>query len=159
MVSTPDNMAPDESPDDDGTLIDRGLTPRQEQAIIALISEAGVTKASAVTGIPERTIYNWLEQPKFRSAYLNSRRRSYGHAVGLCGYYAPMAVQTLAKVMSDPQAPHSARVSAAINMLKAGREGIELDELVMRIEALEKAQQAVSSGGGGGGGGRYNGRA
>jgi hypothetical protein len=127
---------------EDGPLSDRGLTARQEQAIIALINEATVAKAAVSTGIPERTIYNWLEDPggKFSRAYRDARRQSFSHAISLCAYYAPMAVQALAKILADPHAPHSSRVSAATNLLKTGREGIEMDDLVQRIESLEQAQ-------------------
>jgi hypothetical protein len=133
---------PDEpsNSEDDGPLNDRGLTARQEQAIIALINEASVAKAAAATGIPERTIYNWLEEPKFNRAHRDARRQSFSHAISLCAYYAPMAAQALAKILADPHAPHSSRVSAATNLLKTGREGIELDDLVQRIESLEQAQ-------------------
>ncbi len=50
-----------------------------------------------------------------------------------------MAVNTLAQVMADQAAPASARVSAAIGLLRFGREGIELDDLAARLEALENA--------------------
>lgn len=39
--------------------------------------------------------------------------------------------------MTDASSPHSSRVSAANNLLKFGRESIELDELVGRVESLE----------------------
>ena len=48
-------------------------------------------------------------------------------------------MNTLVKVMSDTGAGHSARVSAATALLKFGREGIELDDLAARVEALERA--------------------
>ena len=44
---------------------------------------------------------------------------------------------TLARVMADPNAPHTAKVSAATAMLRFGRESIELDDLAARVEALE----------------------
>ena len=51
----------------------------------------------------------------------------------------PHAVNTLAKIMADATAPHSARVSAASATLKFSREAIELDDLAARVEALEHA--------------------
>ena len=51
----------------------------------------------------------------------------------------PLAVQTLAKVMHDADAPHSAKVSAATALMKFSRESLELDDLSVRIEALERA--------------------
>jgi hypothetical protein len=144
MVAHPNT--PDE-PDgtNDGPLNDRGLTPRQEQAILALINDATVAKASASTGIPERTICNWLANPRFNRIVRDTRRQSFTQAVGLANYYASMAVQTLAKVMVDAQAPHHSRVTAATNLLRFGREAVEVDDLSGRIEALEQAQQQASA--------------
>lgn len=48
---------------------------------------------------------------------------------------------TLAKVMNDPVAPHTAKVSAANAMLKFGREWIEMDDLAARLEQLEASSK------------------
>ena len=55
--------------------------------------------------------------------------------------YAPLAVNTLAAIMSDKDAPTHSRVTAASTLLKFGREGIELDDLAARLEALEYAAE------------------
>ena len=44
---------------------------------------------------------------------------------------------TLLRIMHDPKATSSARVSAATNILKFARESIELDDLAERIDRLE----------------------
>jgi hypothetical protein len=46
----------------------------------------------------------------------------------------------MAKVMTDPNAPHTAKVSAATAMLRFGRESIEMDDLCARVEALVAEQ-------------------
>jgi hypothetical protein len=145
----------DEQPDDDGTPhpeipggYEGGLSPDQERAILALLNEPTIPKAAVAAGVGERTLRRWIaENPKFRGTWYSARRDGFSHAIGLLQHYAPGAAQTLAKIMTDPQAPHSARVSAATNVFKCAREGIELDELVMRIEALEKAQDNANQGG------------
>jgi hypothetical protein len=53
--------------------------------------------------------------------------------------YAPVAVATLVKVMQDQTVPPAAKVNAAAVLLRFGREGIELDDLAERVEALERA--------------------
>ncbi len=50
-----------------------------------------------------------------------------------------MAVNTLVQVMMDDSAPSSSKVAAATTLLRFGREGIELDDLAVRVEALEQA--------------------
>lgn len=49
-----------------------------------------------------------------------------------------MAVQSLAKVMTDIASPPQARVSAAVALLRFGREGVELDDLAARVELIEQ---------------------
>ncbi len=51
--------------------------------------------------------------------------------------HAPLAVNTLAQIMMDDSAPTSSKVAAATTILRFGREGIELDDLAARVEALE----------------------
>jgi hypothetical protein len=119
-----------------------GLTPVQEKAITALLAEPTIAKAAEATGVTERTIYRWMtNDPEFGAAYRKARREAFGQAVGLSQRLAPMAVTTLAKVMSDAGASHSARVSAATNLLRFGREAIELEDIAARVEALERAAQ------------------
>jgi hypothetical protein len=126
--------------DDGGTL--GALTPQQESAIIALLTEPTVPKAAEACGVPEHTLYRWMtEDTAFSAAYRKARREAFGQAVGLSQRLAPMAITTLAKVMSDAGASHSARVSAATNLLRFGREVIELEDIAARVEALERAAQ------------------
>jgi hypothetical protein len=115
------------------------LSLEQERAIIALLKEPTVSKAADETGIGERTTYNWLDMPTFSRAYRKARREAFAHAIALTQKYAPHAVQTLVKVMADPDAAAAVKVSAAVAILKFGREGIELDDLAGRVEALEQA--------------------
>lgn len=118
-----------------------GLTPRQEAAISALLSQPTIEKAAAAAGVGERTLYRWLREPAFRSAYHQARREQFAHAVSLSQRYAPASVNGLARIAADPSAPHSARVSAHVAVLRFARESIELDELAARVEALEAAER------------------
>ena len=118
------------------------ITPRQEKAIAALINETSVAAAAEASGIGQRTIHTWLKDEAFVAEYRRCRRDAFTQAIALTQRYASLAVATLARVMSDPAAPHTARVSAAVAMLRFGREGIELDDLAVRIEALEQAEAA-----------------
>ena len=49
----------------------------------------------------------------------------------------PHAVQVLVQIMADKDAKESARVSAALGLMKYGRESIELDDVVERMERIE----------------------
>jgi hypothetical protein len=119
------------------------LNPRQEKAIVALLGEHTVEKAAKAAGVGERTLYRWLDDPIFSSVYRKWRREAFSQAIALTQRYAPLAVNTLAKVMSDPSAPSSAKVSAATTLLRFAREGVELDDLAARVEALEQARELI----------------
>ena len=120
----------------EGTAID-GLTAQQGQAIVALLNEHSMSKAAQACGVSESTLHRWMDEPAFRNAYRKARRDAFSQAVALTQRYSMMAVNVLGKVMTDPQSPAATKVSAASTLFKFGREGIELDDLAARIEALE----------------------
>lgn len=129
-----------------------GLTHKQEAAIIALLNEPTVTKAAVACGINDRTIYRWLDEPAFSRAYRKARREAFAQAISASQRYAPLAVQTLAKIMADATLSVASRVSAATALLKFSRESIELDDLATRVDDLEKSvkdEQAQRDAGGG----------
>jgi len=122
------------------------LTPKQEQAITALLNEPTVSRAAASVGMNERTLYRWLQTPEFSRVYRGLRREAFTHAISLTQRYAPVAIHALAQIVSDTTAPHSARVSAAGAILKFSRDSIELDDLSARIEALERRSATSAPG-------------
>ena len=134
-----DGSNPGEEADDD---LQGGLSRKQERAIVTLLNEQTISRAASAAGVNERTLYRWLREPGFARAYRDARREAFGQAIALTQRYAPLAVNTLAKVMSDANAPASAKVTAAVGLLRFGREGIELDDLAARVEALEQAAAA-----------------
>ncbi len=123
------------------------LSPEQEKGIVALLSEPTIQKAALAVDVSDTTMHRWLETPAFGRAYRNARREGFRHAIALTQKYAVYAVQTLMKVMQDPAAPHSAKVSASGLLLKFSRESIELDDLVARVEALEQTDQSSAAAG------------
>lgn len=117
------------------------LTAKQDAALVALLNEPTVQRAAQACGMSERTLYRWLEEPIFGRAYRAARRQAFSHAVTLTQKYASAAVQTLVKIMTDPKASASAKVTAAVGLLRFGREALELDDLAHRIEQLEQSEE------------------
>ena len=115
------------------------LTHKQERTIVALVTEPNIPKAAEVAKVGQRTIYDWLKQDLFKDELRRARRESFTQAVALAQRYAPLAMTTLAKIASDSNAPHHARVSASIGILRFGREAIEIDDLQARLEVLEQS--------------------
>jgi hypothetical protein len=140
----PDEQPADEKPGDGlPTHIQRadGLTHKQEAAIIALLERAdGLEGGRGVR--PQRSDDLPLAgRVGFSKAYRKARRESFAQAIAATQRYAPVAVQTLAKIMADPTLSASARVSAATGLLKFSRESIELDDLATRVDDLEKSMK------------------
>jgi len=117
-----------------------GLTPAQEQALIALLKEPTIARAAATSGVSESNIYRWMKEPVFKAAYREARREGYAHAVGLVQQYVPHAVQTLMKMVADAATPAAVRATCCGMLLKFGRESIEVDDLAARVEELEANQ-------------------
>jgi hypothetical protein len=114
------------------------LTPKQEEAIAALLSYPTIKQAAESLGIGERTLHRWLvEDQAFIAAYRQARRVVFAQAIAQTQRLLPLAINTLGQVMADKSAPHSARVSAATAVTRFSRESIELDELAERVQALE----------------------
>ena len=145
MVADPGDEGPTDGEEADEP--QDGLSRKQEQAIVALLNEQTIGRAASAAGVHERTLYRWLDRPAFSRAYRQARREAFGQAIALTQRYAPLAVNTLAQVMMDQAAPHHAKVSAATTLLRFGREGIELDDLAARVEALERAPRQVQESG------------
>ena len=116
-----------------------GLTPLQDKAVEAILQQPTLARAATAVGVHERTLRRWMAEPVFRGAVQDARRAAFGQAIGLVQWYASVAVAALVKVLNDPASPANCRVTAAAVLLKFGREGIELDDLAQRIEALERS--------------------
>lgn len=129
---------------DDTHREDPGLSPKQERAILALLAEQTIPRAAETAKVGLRSLHRWLTQPPFLAAYRRARREAFSHAIAVTQRYAPHAVNTLVKLMVDSSTPAHVRVTAAATLLKFGREGIELDDLAARVEALEQASNGTN---------------
>jgi hypothetical protein len=118
-----------------------GLTPRQRIAVDALLQETTIARAATFAGVSLRTLQRWMTEPMFQRAYHGARRAAYGQSVGLMQRYSPVAVKVLVELATDTNITAAARVAAATTLLRFGREGIELDDLSLRIDALEADAQ------------------
>ena len=117
--------------------MDTTLTRRQEVFIAALLSCPTIAQAARTAGIAEVTAGRWLKDLAFQEAYRTARRHVVQHAVARVQQATCTAVETLRAIMQDPEAPASARVSAAKAVLETAIKGIELEDLEARIAALE----------------------
>jgi len=114
------------------------LSRKQELAIAALLTCSAITDAAKQCGIGEVTLHRWLKDATFQAAYRDARRAVVQHAITQVQQATGEAVETLRRVMQDPEAPASAKVSAAKNILDTAVKAVELEDLEARITALEQ---------------------
>lgn len=117
------------------------LTRKQDQAIAALLTCPSILDAARHSGVAEVTLYRWLKLEGFQTGYRDARRQVVQQAIVQVQQATGEAVETLRAVMQDPNAPASAKVSAAKTILETALRGVELEDLAVRIAALEAMAQ------------------
>ena len=113
------------------------LTPKQEKAIQALLAHPTMDEAAQAAGVGRTTIFRWLQQKEFQTAYRNARRESVKHAIARLQNRTSEAVEVLAEVMNDQTNNPSARVGAAKAIIEYSIKAVEIEDLAQRVEELE----------------------
>jgi hypothetical protein len=112
---------------------------KKEEAIAALLTQRSVEEAARVAEIGTQTLYRWKKDPEFDAAYREGRRAAVSQSYARLQQASSAAASTLVKVMVDANAPASSRVRAANSILDHSRRAIEIDDIVVRVAALEQA--------------------
>jgi hypothetical protein len=116
------------------------LSPNQQRALAALISQPTVPLAAAEAKVGLRTLYRWLsEDEAFKTEYLKLRRGIVDHVVLQLQKGMNNAVNCLLSVMNDPEAPVMARVTASKEILGYGFRELEVEILEQKLRSLEEA--------------------
>lgn len=113
------------------------LTRKKEAVIVALLLEPTLEKAAARVGISESTLWRWTQLESFQAAYREARREAVSQAIGALQRASSEAVETLRDIMKDTAAPATARVSAARSILEFAIKGVEIEDILARLETLE----------------------
>jgi uncharacterized protein (UPF0147 family) len=114
---------------------------RQEEAIIALLTHRSVEEAAKAVGVASKTLFRWLQIPEFDQAYRKARRAAFSQSTARLQQATSAAVSTLLKIMVDPNAPASTRVRAADSVLDHAKQAIEIEDIDVRVAALEQAAE------------------
>jgi hypothetical protein len=115
------------------------LGRKQEEAIAALLTQRNVEEAARAAAVGTRTLLRWLKLPEFDAAYRAARRAAFGQSIARLQQASGAAVATLLKIMVDPNAPASTRLRAADSVLDHGAKAIEIEDVEVRVAALEAA--------------------
>jgi hypothetical protein len=119
---------------------------KQEEAIVALLTQRNIDEAAKAAGIAPNTLLKWMKEPEFDTAYREARRATFRQSVARLQQASGAAVSTLLKIMVDATAPHSTRVRAADSVLDHAAKAIEIEDIEVRVSELERAAGSSKSG-------------
>ena len=115
-----------------------GQKRKQEQAIQALLTTATIGEAAAQCGVSERTLLRWLAESAFSEAYQRAKSDLLAAATGKLRFESAKAVDVLATVAGDAEAPASARANAARAIIQLALDANTAENLEARIAQLER---------------------
>lgn len=113
------------------------MTRKRDLAIAALLQMPTIAAAAGRAGIAESTLLRWLRLPAFQESYKAARREAVGAAIATLQRAAGDAVLALQIIIRDKEAPASSRVSAARAIIDFAIRGVEIEDILARLEALE----------------------
>ncbi len=117
------------------------LKPKQEEAILALLSNRTVEDAARAVSIAPRTLYRWQQDPVFEVAVRKARRAGYAQSIARLQHASGVAVSVLLKVLADGATPASVKVRAVDSVLSHAAKAIEIEDIEARVAALELASE------------------
>src|SRR5277367_47712 len=123
------------------------FTRKKEEAIVALLTHRSIEEAAKSIGIGTQTPLRWLKIPEFDAAYRKARRAAYSQATARLQQATGAAVSVLLKVMVDGNTPPSTKVRAADSILDHAKQAIEIEDVEVRVAALEQAAELSKSAG------------
>ena len=114
---------------------------KMEEAIAALLSHKSVEDAARAIDINPNTLLRWLDVPKFRDAYRRARREAVQQSIARMQQATGAAAITILKLMTDPNVPAAVRLRAAECVFERAMKGIDQEDILERLAALEEASQ------------------
>jgi transposase-like protein len=110
---------------------------KQEEAIVALLTQRNIDEAAKAVGIAPNTLLKWMKQPEFDAAYREARRAAFRQSVARLQQGASAAATTMLKTMIDANTPASTRLRAAECVMNHATKAIEIEDIEARVAALE----------------------
>lgn len=111
----------------------------KEKVLTALLNTSSISEAAKVSGLSEPTLYRYLQDKSFVADYRDARRKIVENSITQLQQAAGDAVETLKRNMNCDNP--SVEVRAAQIILDSAYKGVELIDIVERLEVLEDATQ------------------
>lgn len=113
------------------------LSGKKLKAIEALLACDTLDKACKTCGVSRTTMYRYLQEPEFDKEFKRAKRQLINRALLRLQQACGDASRALAEICRNSEAPPSARVSAAREILSSTMKAIETEELEERLKVLE----------------------
>ncbi|MCI8524341.1 MAG: hypothetical protein HFF17_00095 [Oscillospiraceae bacterium] len=114
------------------------MTPKQQKALVALLTQPTKEKAAAAAGITSKTLRNYLDDPEFQAEYRKAFAGLVENATRKVQQTLEPAVAVLKDIMEDSGENGQVRVTAARSVLEYGLRMTEQLDILERIKALEE---------------------
>lgn len=119
------------------------LTRKQELVVSCLLSEDTYDKVAVKAGVSVATLRRWLRLPDFLAAYRQARAQVVESTVAALQQASVKAVATLTRNLDCGVA--AAENTAARLILEQSLKGVELMDVLARLEALERLAKKEGS--------------
>jgi putative insertion element HTH domain-containing protein len=116
------------------------LSPKQQQAVLALLTQPKLDEAAKSVGVSAVTLWRWTKRPEFQEEYRAARRQVVEGALAGLQQVAAEAVEALRRNLQS--GVPSVEVRAALGILGQALRATELLAVEERLDALERQLEA-----------------
>ena len=114
------------------------MTPKQQKALLALLTSPTREKAAAAAGITSKTLRGYLSDPDFQAEYKRAFSGLVEDAARQAQQALAPALSTLREIVEGTSENAQARISAARSILEYGMKLTETTDILARLDELEK---------------------
>ncbi len=115
-------------------------TTNKEKALTALLESSSIADAAKRCALSQETLYRYLRESEFVSDYRNARRQVVENSITQLQQASGEAVEALRRNLSC--ANPSAEIRSAQIILDNALKGVELVDILERLEQIENAVEA-----------------
>ena len=115
------------------------MKPKQQKALLALLTNPTKEKAAAAAGITSKTLRGYLADPEFQAEYRKAFAGMVEDATRQAQQAIAPALSTLREVVEDSGEGSQFRISAARSILEYSLKLTEQNDILAKLKELEKA--------------------